>query len=106
MVLHKPSVRNCWTLIYRPSTVRYAMYRTPSPPTPKRVSIANNCSSRLKPLPMLSTRPACAMTLTPPAFSKFTNDANLYSSQLTLKVSEEQEALSLVQLYNALGGGW
>jgi outer membrane protein, multidrug efflux system len=46
------------------------------------------------------------MTLAPPAFSKFTNDANLYSSQLTLKVSEEQEALSLVQLYNALGGGW
>jgi multidrug efflux system outer membrane protein len=35
-----------------------------------------------------------------------TNDANLYSSQLTLKAAQEQEALALVQLYNALGGGW
>jgi multidrug efflux system outer membrane protein len=35
-----------------------------------------------------------------------TNDANLYTSQLTLKSAQEQEALSLVQLYNALGGGW
>jgi multidrug efflux system outer membrane protein len=35
-----------------------------------------------------------------------TTDANLYSSQLTLKAAQQQEALSLVQLYNALGGGW
>jgi len=35
-----------------------------------------------------------------------TNDANLYSSQLTLKTAQQQEALALVQLYNALGGGW
>ena len=35
-----------------------------------------------------------------------TNDANLYSAQLTLETSRQQEALSLVQLYNALGGGW
>ena len=35
-----------------------------------------------------------------------TNDANLYSSELTLKAAQQQEALSLVQLYNALGGGW
>jgi multidrug efflux system outer membrane protein len=35
-----------------------------------------------------------------------TNDANLYSSQLTLETAQQQEALSLVQLYNALGGGW
>jgi multidrug efflux system outer membrane protein len=35
-----------------------------------------------------------------------TNDANLYSSQLTLEAAEQQEALALVQLYNALGGGW
>ena len=35
-----------------------------------------------------------------------TNDANLYSSQLTLKAAQQNEALSLVQLYNALGGGW
>jgi multidrug efflux system outer membrane protein len=35
-----------------------------------------------------------------------TNDANLYNSQLTLKAAQEQEALALVQLYNALGGGW
>jgi len=35
-----------------------------------------------------------------------TNDTNLYSAQLTLLTAEQQEALSLVQLYNALGGGW
>ena len=35
-----------------------------------------------------------------------TNDANLYSSELTLKAAQQEEALSLVQLYNALGGGW
>jgi len=35
-----------------------------------------------------------------------TNDANLYSAQLTLQTAEQQEALSLVQLYDALGGGW
>ena len=35
-----------------------------------------------------------------------TNDTNLYSAQLTLQTAEQQEALSLVQLYNALGGGW
>jgi multidrug efflux system outer membrane protein len=35
-----------------------------------------------------------------------TNDANLYSAQLTLETAQQQEALSLVQLYNALGGGW
>lgn len=35
-----------------------------------------------------------------------TTDTNLYNSQLTLQTAEQQEALSLVQLYNALGGGW
>jgi multidrug efflux system outer membrane protein len=35
-----------------------------------------------------------------------TDDTNLYSAQLTLQTAEQQEALSLVQLYNALGGGW
>jgi len=35
-----------------------------------------------------------------------TNDANLYTAQLTLETAQQQEALSLVQLYNALGGGW
>ncbi len=35
-----------------------------------------------------------------------TTDTNLYTSQLTLQAAEQQEALSLVQLYNALGGGW
>jgi multidrug efflux system outer membrane protein len=35
-----------------------------------------------------------------------TNDANLYSAQLTLETAQQQEALALVQLYNALGGGW
>jgi len=35
-----------------------------------------------------------------------TTDTTLYSSQLTLKAAQQQEALALVQLYNALGGGW
>jgi multidrug efflux system outer membrane protein len=35
-----------------------------------------------------------------------TNDASLYSAQLTLQAAEQQEALSLVQLYDVLGGGW
>jgi multidrug efflux system outer membrane protein len=35
-----------------------------------------------------------------------TTDTNLYNSQLTLEAAEQAEALSLVQLYNALGGGW
>jgi multidrug efflux system outer membrane protein len=35
-----------------------------------------------------------------------TTDTNLYSSQLTLEGAQQAEALSLVQLYNALGGGW
>ncbi len=33
-------------------------------------------------------------------------DTNLYNSQLTLEAAQQQEALSRVQLYNALGGGW
>jgi multidrug efflux system outer membrane protein len=35
-----------------------------------------------------------------------TNDTNYYSAQLTLAVAREQEAISIVQLYSALGGGW
>jgi multidrug efflux system outer membrane protein len=35
-----------------------------------------------------------------------TTDTNLYSSQITLESAQQQEALALVQLYNALGGGW
>ena len=35
-----------------------------------------------------------------------TNDTNLFSAELNLAVVQEQEALSLVQLYDALGGGW
>lgn len=35
-----------------------------------------------------------------------TTDTNLYNSQLTLEGAQQAEALSLVQLYNALGGGW
>lgn len=35
-----------------------------------------------------------------------TNNTNLFSAQLSLAGIEEQEALSLVQLYAALGGGW
>lgn len=35
-----------------------------------------------------------------------TTDTNLYNSQLTLEAAQQAEALSRVQLYNALGGGW
>jgi multidrug efflux system outer membrane protein len=35
-----------------------------------------------------------------------TNDTNYYSAQLTLVVAQEDEALSIVQLYSARGGGW
>ena len=35
-----------------------------------------------------------------------TNDTNYYSAQLTLAFAREQEAISMVQLYSALGGGW
>jgi outer membrane protein, multidrug efflux system len=35
-----------------------------------------------------------------------TNEANRYAAQLSLASAQQSEALSLVQLYNALGGGW
>ena len=35
-----------------------------------------------------------------------TTDSNLFSAQLNLVNTQEGEALSLVQLYSALGGGW
>jgi multidrug efflux system outer membrane protein len=35
-----------------------------------------------------------------------TNDTNLYSAQLNLVTAQQGEALTLVQLYSALGGGW
>jgi outer membrane protein, multidrug efflux system len=35
-----------------------------------------------------------------------TNQTTLFSGELTLASAREQEMLSLVQLYNALGGGW
>jgi multidrug efflux system outer membrane protein len=35
-----------------------------------------------------------------------TNDTTYYSAQLNLAIAHEQEALSVVQLYSALGGGW
>ncbi len=35
-----------------------------------------------------------------------TNDSNLFAAQLNLVNAEQGEALSLVQLYGALGGGW
>ena len=35
-----------------------------------------------------------------------TNDTNYYSAQLTLAAAKENEALSIVELYSALGGGW
>jgi multidrug efflux system outer membrane protein len=35
-----------------------------------------------------------------------TNETNLFSAELNLATIEEREALSLVQLYASLGGGW
>jgi multidrug efflux system outer membrane protein len=35
-----------------------------------------------------------------------TNQTTLFSGELTLASAREEEMLSLVQLYNALGGGW
>ena len=35
-----------------------------------------------------------------------TNDSNLYAAQLNLVVAQQDEALAIVQLYSALGGGW
>ena len=35
-----------------------------------------------------------------------TNDTNLFSAQLNLVTAQQGEALTLVQLYSALGGGW
>jgi outer membrane protein, multidrug efflux system len=35
-----------------------------------------------------------------------TTDSNLYTAQLTLVSAQQGEALTLVQLYSALGGGW
>ncbi len=35
-----------------------------------------------------------------------TNETNYFSAQLSLAGARENEALSLVRLYNALGGGW
>jgi multidrug efflux system outer membrane protein len=35
-----------------------------------------------------------------------TTDSNLYTAQLNLVTAQQGEALTLVQLYGALGGGW
>ena len=35
-----------------------------------------------------------------------TTDSNLYTAELNLVTAQQNEALSLVQLYSALGGGW
>lgn len=35
-----------------------------------------------------------------------TNETTYYNAQLNLAVARDQEAISFVQLYNALGGGW
>jgi multidrug efflux system outer membrane protein len=35
-----------------------------------------------------------------------TTDTDLYDAQLQLAQTQEQEAISLVQIYAALGGGW
>jgi outer membrane protein, multidrug efflux system len=35
-----------------------------------------------------------------------TTDTNLFTAQLNLAIAKQNEALSLVQLYSALGGGW
>ncbi len=35
-----------------------------------------------------------------------TTDSNLFSAQINLATAQQGEALTLVQLYSALGGGW
>ena len=35
-----------------------------------------------------------------------TTDSNLFAAQLNLVLAQQDEALTLVQLYGALGGGW
>jgi outer membrane protein, multidrug efflux system len=35
-----------------------------------------------------------------------TNDSNLFAAQLNLVTAQQNEALTIVQLYGALGGGW
>ena len=35
-----------------------------------------------------------------------TTDSNLFAAQLNLAAAQQSEALTLVQLYSALGGGW
>jgi multidrug efflux system outer membrane protein len=35
-----------------------------------------------------------------------TTDSNLFTAQLNLTTAQQNEALALVQLYGALGGGW
>jgi multidrug efflux system outer membrane protein len=35
-----------------------------------------------------------------------TTDSNLFAAQLNLVNAQQGEALTLVQLYSALGGGW
>jgi multidrug efflux system outer membrane protein len=35
-----------------------------------------------------------------------TTSSNLYAAQLNLVSAQQGEALALVQLYSALGGGW
>jgi multidrug efflux system outer membrane protein len=35
-----------------------------------------------------------------------TTDSNLFTAQLNLTTAQQNEALALVQLYSALGGGW
>lgn len=41
-----------------------------------------------------------------PYLEVLTTDSNLFSAQLTLVGAQQGEALTLVQLYSALGGGW
>lgn len=35
-----------------------------------------------------------------------TTDSNLFAAQLNLVAAQQNEALTIVQLYSALGGGW
>jgi multidrug efflux system outer membrane protein len=35
-----------------------------------------------------------------------TSDTNYFTAELNLAIARQNELLSLVQLYNALGGGW
>ncbi len=73
---------------------RYREYRVQE----AKVAVAAKDGTRLA---ELSYRAGAASYL-----NVLTNETTYYNAELNLAVAREQEAISFVQLYNALGGGW